>query len=152
MLPHASFIDFSSFWLNSTFKTNCLIANLFTKNSLNKQGWNSFCKQSKWKATWRNFYDLIQPSTFKASCFIAILFTKTVWIDKPKILSTNSTNERPHEGTLSALIQPPKLAVILKFYSQKNQFELPRAKFFPQTEQMKGLMKELFMPWFTLQN
>ena len=59
-------------------------------------------------------------STFKASCFIAILFAKTVWIDKAKILSTNIANERPHEGTLSALIQASKLAVILKFYSQKT--------------------------------
>ena len=67
-------------------------------------------------------------------------------MNKAEILTTNRANERPLEGTLFALIQPPKLAVILKFYSQKNQFELPRAKFFPQTEQMKGLMKELFMP------
>ena len=60
-------------------------------------------------------------STFKASYLIAILFTKKpVYVNKAKILSTNSTNERPHEGTLYDLIQPLKLAVLLRFYSQKN--------------------------------
>ena len=43
-------------------------------NSLNKQGWNSIHKQSKWKASWRKSLRLV--STFKASCYIEILFTK----------------------------------------------------------------------------
>ena len=60
-------------------------------------------------------------STFKASYFIAILFTKKTSLSKQgQNLSINSTNERPHEGTLYDLIQPSKLAVILKLYSQKT--------------------------------
>ena len=48
--------------------------------SLNKQGRNSFHKQSTWKASWRNSSWL--DSAFKASCYIEILLKKTVWINK----------------------------------------------------------------------
>ena len=71
-----------------------------------------------------------------------------IGINKAEILSTNSANERPHEETLNDLIQPSKLAVILQFYSQKNR--ITRPKFFPQTEQMKGLMEELLKTSFKL--
>ena len=76
------------------------------KTSLNKQGWNSIHKQSKWKASWRN--SLTLDSTFKASCYIEILFTKHTLKKRGK----NS-----------------------------------------QTEQMKGVMKELYMAhrfWYSL--
>ena len=51
------------FNLQPSKQVSCYIEILFIKkNSLNKQGQNSIHKQSKWKASLRNFYDLIQPS------------------------------------------------------------------------------------------
>ena len=65
-------------------------------------------------------------------------------MNKAEILTTNRANERPLEGTLFALIQPPKLAVEILF--TKNSLNCQGQNSFLQTEQMKGLMKELFMP------
>ena len=50
------------------------------------------------------------------------------------------------------MIQPSKLAVILQFFSQKYKFEWTRLKFYPQSEQMKGHMKELLKTEFNLQS
>ena len=138
-------------WLDWTFKASCFIAILFTKNGLNRQGQNSIHKQRKWKASWRNSFCL--DSTFKTSCYIEILFTKNpVLIAKAKILFTNRANERGLMKELLWLDSTFKASCLIAILFTKKQFEWTRLKFYLQTEQMKGLMKEVFLTWFNLQS
>ena len=50
-------------FLHEAFHLICLWIRGDAKKSLNEQGWNSIHKQSKWKASWRNFIWLIAFGT-----------------------------------------------------------------------------------------
>ena len=124
-------------WLDSPFKASCFIAILFTeKNSSNEQGWNSIHKPRRWKSSWRESFSLY--STFKTICYIEILFTKNSLNRQGQNSFRKQSKWKATPRNFYDLIQPSKLAILWQFY--------------PQTSQMKGLMMELFLPWFKLQN